>query len=63
MCGDKGHIVSQCPSQQVNTMLKGDSTIDEEPVDEEIEMEVKNANTRIREVIAEHDEIIDMLSL
>lgn len=37
----KGYIASQCPSQKVNTMLHGDSTTDEEPLDEGIEVKTR----------------------
>lgn len=42
-CGCKGHNASQCPSRQVNTTLHGNDTSNEEPIDEKIEIEAKDA--------------------
>lgn len=58
----EGHIASQCPSRQVNTVLHGDATSDEEHVDE-IEMEAKDAETWLMKVIIKLDGRVDMLSI
>lgn len=60
-CGGNEHIANQCPSRQANTVLHDDLTSYENPIDKKVEVEARDPETRLPEVISEPDPKIHML--